>query len=409
MSTLHQVVFTGRLRSGVDAEQAAQDFAAVFKIPEEKAWDLIQNGDEHVLKREVDENNAERYREVLEEIGLEVRIEPTGTPVGEGAATTGRQDEATPPPGGDPASAGMGAAPTPAAPAAPADDPYAPPRDDLSPPADDEGPMPGPQAVPAGHGWLWIKDAYALVRSRPGTWLTAILLIYLINFAVGIVPVVGSLVGFVLGPIFGGGVMAGARALDRQGIARTGMVFDGFSGPAAQLALVGVLYLLGVFLVIFGAGIIAIGAGAVTPAGLQALSSGDAEAAAVALAPAALAVLFLAAMALLIPLLMAYWFAPALVMLEALTATEAMHASFRACWMNIMPFLIYGLCILGVILAFSVGIGLVAVIGGSVLGPAAGLLGFVLIMLMAPLMLGFAAVAMVSQYTGYRDIFRHAG
>jgi hypothetical protein len=106
---------------------------------------------------------------------------------------------------------------------------------------------------------------------------------------------------------------------------------------------------------------------------------------------------------------MAYWFAPALVMLEDMTATEAMQASFRGCWMNIMPFLIYGLCILGVIMAFSVGIGLVAVIGGSVLGPAAGLLGFVLIMLMVPLMLGFAAVAMVSQYTGYRDIFRLAG
>lgn len=403
MSAFHQVVFTGRLKPGVNAEQAARDFAAVFKLPEEKAWRLILDGGEHVLKREVDDSNAERYREVLEEIGLEVRVEPAGTPLG----------------GGEPAAEALaadetgGGADTPpsaaAAPRAASTNPYAPPQADLTPPADDDGPLAEPQSLPAGHGWLWLKDAYALFRSRPGTWLGAIAIIYLINFAVGLVPLVGSLVGFVLGPVFGGGVMAGARSLDRHGNVRAGMVFDGFSGPGMQLALVGVLYLLGIVLVMLAAGLIAVAAGVVTPAGLQSLSGGDPEAAAMAMAPTALSLLFLVALALLVPLLMAYWFAPALVMLEDLTALEAMQTSFRGCWMNIVPFLIYGLSLLGIVMVFSVGVGLLAMLGGTLLGPAAGVLGFVLVVVMVPVLLGFAVVTMLSQYTGYRDIFRHAG
>ncbi|MBK1633316.1 hypothetical protein CKO31_21680 [Thiohalocapsa halophila] len=407
MSAFHQVVFTGRLKPGVNAEQAARDFAAVFKLPEEKAWRLILDGGEHVLKREVDDSNAERYREVLEEIGLEVRVEPAGTPLGgsEPAAEALAADETgsgtdTPP---DAAAAGA------AAPRAVSTNPYAPPQADLTRPADDDGPLAEPQSLPAGHGWLWLKDAYALFRSRPGTWLGAIAIIYLINFAVGLVPLVGSLVGFVLGPVFGGGIMAGARSLDRHGKVRAGMVFDGFSGPGMQLALVGVLYLLGIVLVMLAAGLIAVAAGVVTPAGLQSLSGGDPEAAAMAMAPTALSLLFLVALALLIPLLMAYWFAPALVMLEDLTALEAMQTSFRGCWMNIVPFLIYGLSLLGIVMVFSVGVGLLAMLGGTLLGPAAGVLGFLLVVVMVPVLLGFAVVTMLSQYTGYRDIFRHAG
>jgi len=392
MSAFHQVVFTGRLKPGIDAEQAAQDFASVFKLPQEQARRLILDAREHVLKHEVDDSNAERYREVLEDIGLEIRIEPAApTQGGAGADAPTATDAAGP-----------------AAPAA-GIDPYAPPQADLTPPAEDDGPLAAPQSLSPGHGWLWLKDAYALFRSRPGAWLGAVAVIYLINFVVGLVPLVGSLVGFLLGPIFGGGIMAGARSLDRHGSVRAGMVLDGFSGPAIQLGLVGVLYLLGLAVVMLAAGLIAVAIGAITPAGLEAMSGGDPEAAAMALAPGMLTLLFLLVLALLIPLLMAYWFAPALVMLEHLSAVEAMRASFRGCWINLVPFLIYGVSLLGIVVVFSMAVGLVALLGGIVLGPAAGVGGFLVLVVMVPVLLSFVAVTMLSQYTGYRDIFRHAG
>ena len=408
MSGFHQVVFTGELKPGVNAEQAAREFAAVFKIPQEKASGLIQDKREHVLKREVDDANAERYREVLEEIGLEVRIEPAGTPPGgESAAGVapsldqlGPQDQALT---GSAAAAGAAAGADPS-------NPYAPPRADRTPSRPDaEGAMTGPHALPAGHGWLWLKDAYALFRARPGTWLGAIVLIYFLNIVLSLVPLVGGLVGFVLGPVFAGGLMSGARELDRRGVARTGMVFDGFSGPALQLALVGLLYLAGFLLVVLAAGIITVAIGAVSPASLEAMSSNDPESIATAMAPMALLLMMLIVMALVVPLLMAYWFAPALVMLEGMCAVPAMQASFRGCWMNIMPFLVYGLAMLGIGMGFALAVGLVAGLATPMLGPAAPYLSLVGALLVIPVIVAFAAVAAISQYTGYRDIFRHAG
>ena len=87
----------------------------------------------------------------------------------------------------------------------------------------------------------------------------------------------------------------------------------------------------------------------------------------------------LVAAALSIPLLMAYWFAPALVALNGYSAFEAMKTSFFACLKNILPFLVYGLVgmVLGVIAMIPLGLG-----------------WFVL-----------APVGIASMYSSYRDIF----
>jgi uncharacterized membrane protein len=409
MSGYHQVVFTGQLRPGINPEQAARDFAAVFKIPEDKAWRLILDNQEHILKHEVDDANAARYREVLEEIGLAVRVEPAGTPLGSGGQQEAGPDAPQPEPRAEPLHAGPGSDAAGHAAATAQADPYAPPQAELTRPAAEDGPMTGPQAVPAGHGWLWIKDAYALFRARPGAWLGALAVVYLINLAASLVPLVGGLVGFILGPIFGGGLMAGARSLDREGRARVGMPFDGFSERAGQLAMVAVFYLLGIILVMLVAGLVLVGGGVISSAGLEALSANDPEAMAAALAPTAVILLVLVAMALMIPLVMAYWFAPALVMLENMNAWEAMQTSFRGCWMNILAFLIYGLALLLLILGFSIVVGLVFGLAAALGGPVTGLFGFVGVVLMVPLLLAAAAIGVLTQYTGYRDIFRHVG
>jgi uncharacterized membrane protein len=402
-----QVVFTGQLRPGVNAEQAARDFAAVFKIAEDKARRLILDQGEHILKHDVDDANAARYRDVLEEIGLEVRVEPAGTPLGGDRMDGAAADDELPPDWGG--AAATGAAGAGAAAFDPAD-PYAPPQADLTPPmTDDDGPMTGPHAVPAGHGWLWIRDAYALFRARPRPWIGALATVYLINVAVSLVPMVGSLVSFVLGPIFGGGLMAGARALDRHGEARVSMVFDGFSARAGQLALVAVFYLVGILAVMLLAVLILVGGGVVSGAGLEALSANDPEAFAAAVAPMAIVLLVLVVMALMIPLIMAYWFAPALVMLEDMTAWEAMQASFHGCWKNIVPFLLYGLVLLVILIGFSIVAGLLVGVGAALAGSATGVLGFIAVLLLVPLLLAAAAIGVLTQYTGYRDIFRHAG
>jgi uncharacterized membrane protein len=80
-----------------------------------------------------------------------------------------------------------------------------------------------------------------------------------------------------------------------------------------------------------------------------------------------------------IPLLMAFWFAPALIVLRGDEPLAAMTTSFRACLRNVPPFLIYGL------------LGLVFMILACI-----------------PLFLGLVVlipVALATLYTSYKDVF----
>ena len=87
----------------------------------------------------------------------------------------------------------------------------------------------------------------------------------------------------------------------------------------------------------------------------------------------------LVGLALFVPITMAFWFAPALVVFEGTPPVDAVKASFAACLRNIMPFLIYGV------------LGLVASIVASI--PFG--LGWIVLL---PLML-------LTIHVSYRDIF----
>jgi uncharacterized membrane protein len=139
--------------------------------------------------------------------------------------------------------------------------------------------------------------------------------------------------------------------------------------------LVGVLYLVGAMIVGFIVGIgvaiaipMMIGSGAV-PTGAGAMWK---------FAPV-FVLAFLVAMALMMPLIMAMWFAPAIVIFHDEQPLAAMKASFRGCLRNFVPFLVYGVVsfvmLLVALLPFGLGL-LVAV-----------------------------PVIWATMYTGYRDIF----
>ncbi len=92
------------------------------------------------------------------------------------------------------------------------------------------------------------------------------------------------------------------------------------------------------------------------------------------------------AMCLLMPVLMGYWFAPVLAGLNQLKAVDAMKLSFVACLKNMLPFLLYGLIFMAVLMAAMWLVVSVHVIFSVV---------FVAII----------PVMMTSLYTSYADIF----
>ena len=232
------------------------------------------------------------------------------------------------------------------------------------------------RALPAGAGVDWWTRAWPLFTRQPGMWIAVSVGLFVIMAVASIIPVLGQLAIFVFGPVIAGGLMVAVREVDRGGDLSFGQVFSCFSTHLVPLVMVGVLYLVGM-IVVFGVVMLVGGFG--VGAMMMGASGGADPAMMGAAGGTGLLLAFLIALALILPLYMAVWFAPALVALHNVAAVDAMKASFFGCLKNIVPFLIYGLIglLLGIVAAIPI------FLGWLVLGP----------------------VLIGSVYIGYRDVF----
>jgi len=241
-------------------------------------------------------------------------------------------------------------------------------------------PRSAPATVAAGNGLTWWTEGWRLFAASPWLWIAIVLVFVAIMVALAWVPLLGSLASTVLSPVLVAGIMAGCQAQDRGGQLAFEHLFSGFSDRLMPLVVVGLLYLAGTVAIalLFGALLI----GIVGVSGLSALMSSDPlEGGWAMLATLGLGAVIAVLVATLaaLPLMMACWFAPALVMLRHDEPVAAMKASFVACLANVMPMLVYGL--IGIVLCIVTSIPFL--LGWLVLGPV------------------FAA----SVYTSYKDIF----
>ena len=230
----------------------------------------------------------------------------------------------------------------------------------------------GGRAVEAGRGWEWIASGFELFKKQPGTWILMLIVMLVCLILIAIVPIIGGLANMLLWQIFIGGAMIGCRALDRGDALEVRHVFAGFKENTSNLVVLGLLALVAWMIVLIPA-LLMLGGG-----GFMAAMHGGGVAAFAALGLTFVLVM-LVVLALTIPIYMALWFAPALIVFHNLAAVEAMKASFAACLKNIVPFLLYSviLMVLGMVAAIPFGLGLL------ILFP----------------------VLVASIYTAYRDIF----
>ncbi len=231
--------------------------------------------------------------------------------------------------------------------------------------------VPGGQSRPAGNGWTWIAEGWEIFRRQPGMWIGIILLMFVIFVAAALIPIFGGLLLSLFGPVFAAGLVTGAKALDTGGELELGHLFAGFREKTGTLIGVGALYLAATLVMMLVVGLI-MGVGMFTMMG-----GGDAAAAAALGMTMVLAMLVM--FALLLPAIMAVWFAAPLVVFHDHGAIDALKGSFFGCLKNILPFLIYGLILM--VASFIATIPLL--LGWLVLGP----------------------VIAASVYTAYRDIY----
>jgi len=240
------------------------------------------------------------------------------------------------------------------------------------------------QLVAASKGWQWIVDGFALFRKNPAMWIAVTLLLGLIWLASMIIPVLGPLLFNLLSPLLFAGLMTGCRALENGEALEVRHLFAGFKDRAAPLVTVGGVYLVGTIVVV---GVVLVVAGGSMLPSVLSKSGADIETLRAALRSMALALAIGAAVYL--PLIMLIWFAPLLVMFDAMTPVAAMKLSFSACLKNTLPFLVYSLAILGLWIVIS-------------LPAAIGTIGALLVMV---LFVASIPVLVCSIYASYRDIF----
>ena len=222
------------------------------------------------------------------------------------------------------------------------------------------GPELQPRAVAAGRGASWWTEGWRLFTPGVGVWILAVVILACLNIAINFVPVVGPLAAQILFPVFMGGLMLGCRAIDRGNPLTLGHVFAGFSQCTGHLVLVGVIYtVLVIAVVIVVAVLLILFFGAAFISALAGMS--DASRIGVALGSMSLAALVAALLFLLLwlPVVMAVWFAPALVMLGGVEPVAAFKISFSGCLKNFVPFLLYGLIglLLAIVASIPVGLG----------------------------------------------------
>jgi uncharacterized membrane protein len=250
--------------------------------------------------------------------------------------------------------------------------PYTAPEADLVEPM--EGEMDGPHGVSAGHGWAWIVKGWWRFKQAPIAWILVLVIWFLLAMVVSLVPLLGAIAVNLMTPVITAGLMYGCREQDEGEDFVISHMFAGFSNNAGQLVLVGLFYFLLMMLIVGGIMVIFVGS-----IGLGAMATQDPDAMAMAFLTPGFITAILVAFLLFIPVIMAYIFAPALVILDDVNAFTAMKLSFVGSLKNMLPLTVYGL------------VAIVLMIIGSI-----------------PFMLGLLVVFPIltaAIYSAYRDIY----
>ena len=206
--------------------------------------------------------------------------------------------------------------------------------------------------VPAANAWSWIVKGFALFKAFPLMWIILFIIYLVIIVPISLIPVIGSVLSTLLAPVFSAGLMWGCKAVSQKQDLEINHLFAGFKRNSAQLIAVGGIYMAGLLMI---AVMVVLALGKETTDLLMQGKSLSQEQANATMPPILFAILFM------IPLLMAYWFAPVLTGLNNLTAVNAMRLSFKASFRNILPFLLYSLIVV-VLLVLAIvpfGIGLI--------------------------------------------------
>jgi hypothetical protein len=253
--------------------------------------------------------------------------------------------------------------------------------------------------VAAGHGWRWVLTGIALFRKNPAMWAFMVFSYIMLMQLLGMIPVLGWLVATVLIPAFSASFMIVSRELDLNKGLRFPLLLSGFKSNSPALLRQGGLYLASALAIL---GLTApVDGGAL----FQLMVLGERPPAA-AYEDGSLAAAAALAGTLYLPLLAAFWFAPALSAWQNLPAFQALFYSFFAVLRNWRAFVTYALTLTLLGLACGLTLFVLALLLRGLLGSKSQN-AFLLVVL--PVMLSYIPILFASFYASYRDVFPERG
>ncbi len=189
--------------------------------------------------------------------------------------------------------------------------------------------------VDPGACFEWLREGWRLFLANPGAWIGSTVLLLVILMAIASVPVFGQIAAHLLAPLFGAGMVEICRKLSTNNQPEVADLFVGFRHNAGQLVMVGVFFASGIFGLAFVAFLLVSGGvlGGVITGKILGLS----------IAMGGVMLAGIVVLVLSVPVIMATWFAPALVFFHDMAPAAALRASFEAGAKNWLAMTIFGI------------------------------------------------------------------
>ncbi|MBU0782462.1 MAG: hypothetical protein KJ798_11420 [Gammaproteobacteria bacterium] len=252
---------------------------------------------------------------------------------------------------------------------------------------------------PPSAGWDWLMQGVQLFRKKPGEmFLFGNTYLFIILFVGLLIPFLGAAVVAIASPAMGFGIMLAGR-MGQKGLRVSPIVlFSGFT-PEHRKHLQSLIVLGAIYTACFA--VIKLLAhlllGAQPNVSIEDLQKADPAASAAFMEYMVLYMVFVGITS--IPVLLAFWFAPVLVVWHNMKPVQALFSSWVAVWRNKASFFIYGMGWLVLGLGFSS----VFVVIFTMLGLPTVFVSALNMMCVALVM----AVSLCTFYPTYKAVFEH--
>jgi hypothetical protein len=247
--------------------------------------------------------------------------------------------------------------------------------------------------LPARRGAHWLRDAYAMLSRARLQWLLLLLFYYLVLGIIDVIPFLGQIAAPVLKPVFAVGFLAAAWSQERGGTPELKQLFQGFRSNLWALLPLGVFLSLGIMFAVLGTSLVDDGK-------LLDALSGKTKFDDKLLADDSVQLAMLFAVACALPVMLALWFAPALVVFQDCSAPRALGTSLSAALANWRPIGVYAM------LVFFYGGVLPGIVTATISLLVPSSIAFVVaLVVLVPYLFLFIATLHISDYVSYREIF----